>query len=131
MTAFTDNTVALRPGDGSFGQTSLQTMDSNSSDVSTSTELLAAVTGARHYIKHITITMFPGTTAVWFKVFSASTIKIGPVDMIDYHGVWERTYPGLGLEMGSAEAINVQTEAADQIHISMDYRTRYNQKPLN
>jgi hypothetical protein len=130
MTAFTDNTVALRHGDGSYGQTELKTMDSNSSDVSTSTELLAAVTGARHYIKYLKVTMCPGTTAVWFKVFSATTCKIGPVDMIDYHGVWEREYPGLGLEMGSAEAINIQTEAADQIHISMDYRTRYNKKPL-
>lgn len=131
-TEFTDNTVKLRHGPGSFGQTELKTVDSNSGDVSsTAQELVAAVAGAKHYIKYIKVTMSPGTSAIWFEILSSTNIKIGPVDVIDYNSVWERTYPGLGLEMGSNEAIKVLTESQKSIHISMDYCTRDDRKPVN
>jgi hypothetical protein len=107
MAAFTVNTIRTR------GEWLI--VDAYSTDVSTSTELLAAVTGHEYRIKSLSVEINDNDT--WFKLFDDTTLRIGPVKprTNNYH----RDYEGL---IRIAGAVNIQTESDKQIHITVGYK---------
>ena len=107
MAAFTVNTINTRGG--------WLIADAYSTDVSTSTELLADVAGHEYLINSISVEINDSDT--WFKVFDDTTLRIGPVKprTNNYH----REYEGLVRIDG---AVNIQTESDKQIHITIGYK---------
>lgn len=107
MAAFTVNAVTTR---GEY-----LVIDAYSTDVSTSTELLADITGHEYLIKSLSVEINDSDT--WFKIFDDTTLKIGPVKSRtnNYH----RDYEGFIRIDG---AVNVQTESDKQIHVTMAYK---------
>lgn len=91
-----------------------QTVDSQGNET-----LKAAVTGKYHYIEKIRVDMCPGITAASFTINSDTTAKIGPVDLIDYSSVFEYEFIR-PLQFGVGEAIKLDTEAADQVHVVVE-----------
>lgn len=107
MAAFTVNAVTTRNG--------WLIADAYSTDVSTSTELLADITNHEYLIKSVSVEINDNDT--WFKVFDDTTLKIGPVKprTNNYH----RDYEGFIRIDG---AVNIQTESDKQIHITIGYK---------
>lgn len=97
-----------------------------SADATGNETLKAASTGKYHYIEKIRVDMCPGTTAASFTINSDTTAKIGPVDLIDT-GTTFFEYEFLRpLQFGVGEAINLDTESADQIHAIVEGFTAEN-----
>ncbi len=109
MAAFTVNTINTR------GQWLIA--DAYSTDVSTSTQLLAASTGNEYLIKSISVEINDNDT--WFKVFDDTTLRIGQVKprTNNYHRDYESP-----IRFGGA--VNIQTESDKQIHITIAYKLR-------
>jgi hypothetical protein len=97
----------------------------NAANVTTGNETLRdAVADARHFIRKIRVDMCPGSAAASFTINSATTAMIGPVDLIDT-GTTSWEYEFLKpLMFGENQAINIDTEAADQIHVIIEGFTR-------
>ncbi len=109
MAAFTVNSVTSK---GPW-----LVVDAFSADVSTSTALLADVTGNNHLVKSIAVDYQKGSDDRWIKMYDGSDLQVGPVKT----GVkiWSQDFgDGLTFE----EGVFIQTEADAQIHITMIYR---------
>ena len=109
MAAFTVNSVTSR---GPW-----LVIDAFSTDVSTSTALLADIDGGDHLVKSISIDYLKGTDDRWIKIFDGSDLQVGPVKA----GVklWSQDFSdGLTFEDG----VFIQTESDAQIHITMIYQ---------
>lgn len=89
--------------------------DAFSTDVSTSTELLADITGHEYLVKSVSVEINDSDT--WFKVFDDTTLRIGPVKprTNNYHRDYESPFRIDG-------AVNIQTESDKQIHITIGYK---------
>ena len=109
MADFTVNTVTTK---GSY-----TIVDAYSTDVSTSTELVAASAGNEYLLKSISVEINDNDR--WFKLFDDTTLKIGPVRprTNNYHRKYESP-------IRIAGAINIQTESNNQIHITIAYKIR-------
>jgi len=109
MADFTVNTTTTK---GSW-----QITDAYSTDVSTSTELLATSAGNEYLLKSISVEINHSDT--WFKVFDDTTLRIGPVKprTNNYHRDYESP-------IRIAGAINIQTESDKQIHITIAWKLR-------
>ena len=109
MAAFTVNTITTKGG--------WTIIDAYSTDVSTSTALLAASTGNEYLLKSISVEINDNDT--WFKLFDDTTLRIGPVKprTNNYHRDYESP-------IRIAGAINIQTESDKQIHITIAYKIR-------
>jgi len=107
MADFTVNTVRTRGG--------FFIVDAYSTDVSTSTQLLADITGHEYRIKSLSVEINHSDT--WFKLFDDTTLRIGPVKprTNNYHRDYESPIVVDG-------AVNIQTESDKQIHITMAYK---------
>ncbi len=107
MAAFTVNTVNTRGG--------YKIVDAYSTDVQTSTELLADITGHEYRIKSVSVEINDNDT--WFKLFDDTTLRIGPVKprTNNYHRDYESPIRVDG-------AVNIQTESDKQIHITIAYK---------
>ncbi len=109
MAAFTVNTTTTKGG--------WLIVDAYSTDVSTSTELLAVSTRNEYLLKSVSVEINDNDT--WFKVFDDTTLRIGPVKprTNNYHREYESP-------IRIAGAINIQTESDKQIHITIGYKIR-------
>ncbi len=109
MAAFVVNTITTKGG--------WSIADAYSTDVSTSTELLTAITGNEYLVKSLSFEINHSDT--WFKLFDDTTLRIGPVKprTNNYHRDYESP-------IRIAGAINIQTESDKQIHITIAYKIR-------
>jgi len=109
MAAFTVNTIAAE-GDWHI-------IDAYSTDVSTSTALLAANGEQDYLVKSVSVEI--NHSDCWFRLFDGTTLRIGPVKprANNYHREYESPIVFSG-------AINVQTESDKQIHITLAYKLR-------
>lgn len=109
MADFTVNTITTKGG--------WQITDAYSTDVSTSTELLGAITGNEYLLKSISVEINHSDT--WFELFDNTTLRIGPVKprTNNYHRDYESP-------IRIAGAINIQTESDKQIHITIAWKKR-------
>ena len=108
MAAFTVNSVTSRGP--------LLVVDAYSTDVSTSTALLAAVTGNVHLVKSISIDYQKGTDDRWIKILDGTDLQVGPVK--PSVNLWSQDFgDGLTFE----EGVYIQTESDAQLHVTMLY----------
>ena len=109
MAAFVVNTITTKGG--------WSIADAYSTDVSTSTELLTAITGNEYLVESLSFEINHSDT--WFKLFDDTTLRIGPVKprTNNYHRDYESP-------IRIAGAINIQTESDKQIHITIAYKKR-------
>ena len=109
MADFTVNTITTKGG--------WIIVDAYSTDVSSSTALLAASTGNEYLLKSLSFEINHSDT--WFKLFDGATLKIGPVKprTNNYHREYESPIVIAG-------AINIQTESDKQIHVTIAYKIR-------
>ena len=109
MADFTVNTITTK---GNYF-----IVDAYSTDVSTSTALVAASTGNEYLLKSISVEI--NNSDCWFKVFDGTTLRIGPVKprTNNYYREYESPIRITG-------AINIQTESDKQIHITIAYKIR-------
>ena len=89
--------------------------DAYSTDVSTSTALLADVTGSGYMIKSVTFQINDNDT--WFKLFDGTTLVLGPIK--PRTNGWSKTFQSPILIAG---AINIQTESDKQIYVNLEWR---------
>ena len=109
MAAFTVNVVKTRGTEG------WRIADAYSTDLQTSTQLLAAVTDHEYRIKSLSFEINHSDT--WFKLFDGSTLRIGPIKprTNNYH----RDYMNPFVVSG---AVKIQTESDKQIHVTIEYK---------
>jgi len=109
MAAFTGNSVISR---GPW-----LVIDAFSTDVSTSTALLADISNNNHLVKSISVDYQKGSANRWIKLFDGSDLQVGPVKT--GVAIWQQDFEdGLTFEDG----VFVQTESDAQIHITMIYK---------
>lgn len=96
------------------------TVIAQSADSTGNEELVAASALKFHYLEKIRVDMAPGATAASFTINSATTAKIGPVDLIDTGQTYFEYEFLRPLQFGIGEAINIDTEAIDQIHVIIE-----------
>jgi len=107
MTAFTVNSVTSK---GPW-----VVVDAYSPDVSTSTALLAAVTGNSHLVKSISIDF--GKTDKYIEIYDGTDLQIGPFICGSKH--WTQTFQdGLTFE----EGVYIKTEADSVTHVTVEYQ---------
>jgi len=116
--AITANTVFGK--EGQFKGRVNWVVCSQSADVTGNEILTAAVTNKYHYLEKIRIDMCPGATAASFTINSDTTAKIGPVDLIDTGTTFFEYTFIRPLQFGLGEGIKIDTEAADQIHVTAE-----------
>ena len=93
-------------------------IDGYSTDVSTSTALLAAVTGNSHLVKSISLDYQKGTDDRWIKVFDGTDLQIGPAKpSVNLYSI-DLGPDGLTFE----EGVYFQTESDAQFHVNMVYK---------
>ena len=109
MAAFTVNTITTK------GNTFI--LDAYSTDVSTSTALLATSTGNEYLIESVSFEINHSDT--WFKLFDDTTLRLGPIKprTNNYYRKYESP-------IRIAGAINIQTESDKQIHVTIEYKIR-------
>ena len=109
MAAFTVNTITTKGG--------YYIVDAYSTDVSTSTELVATSAGNEYLLKSVSFEI--NDNDKWLKLFDDTTLRIGPVRSRtnNYHRSYESP-------IRIAGAINIQTESNDQVHITIAYKIR-------
>jgi hypothetical protein len=110
MAAFTVNSVTCR-GDW-------KVVDGYSTDVSTSTALLADVTDHDHLVKSIAIDFQKGTDDRWIKVLDGTDLQIGPAKPSVNLYTLDFGPDGLTFEDG----VYFQTESDAQFHVTMVYK---------
>ena len=109
MAAFTVNSVTSR---GPW-----LVIDGYSTDVSTSTALLAAVTGNEHLVKSISIDYQKGTDNRWIKVLDGTDLQIGPAKpSVNLYNL------DFGDGLTFEEGVYFQTESDAQFHVNMIYK---------
>ena len=109
MAAFTVNSVTSK---GPW-----LVIDAFSTDVSTSTALLADLTGNNHLVKSISIDYLKGSDNRWIKMWDGTDLQVGPVKTGSK--LWKQDFgDGLTFEDG----VYIQTEADAQIHVTMIYK---------
>jgi len=87
---------------------------------STGNEIVkAAETGKSHCVTKIRVDMCPGAAAASFTVNDATAAVIGPVDLIDTGATCYEYEFSPPLKFTAGNPIRLDTEAADQIHITM------------
>ena len=110
MAAFTVNSVTSR-GDWLV-------IDGFSTDVSTSTALLADATNTDHLVKSISIDYQKGIDNRWIKVFDGSDLQVGPAKpSVNLYNL-DFGPDGLTFEDG----VFFQTESDAQFHVMMVYK---------
>lgn len=92
-------------------------VDAYNTDVSTSTALLAAVTGHNHLVKSIAIDYQKGTDDRWIKVFDGTDLQIGPAKPSR-----NLYFLDLGDGLTFEEGVYFQTESDAQFHVTMIYK---------
>ena len=110
MAAFTVNSVTCR---GAW-----KVIDGYSTDVSTSTALLADVTGHDHLVKSISMDYQKGTDDRWIKVLDGTDLQIGPAK--PSVNLYELTFGPDGLTF--EDGVYFQTESDAQFHVNMIYK---------
>jgi len=110
MAAFTVNSVTCM-GDW-------KVVDGYSTDVSTSTALLADATNTDHLVKSISIDYQKGTDDRWIKVFDGTDLQIGPAK--PSVNLYELDFGPDGLTF--ADGVYFQTESDAQFHVCMVYK---------
>jgi len=110
MAAFTVNSVTSR---GPW-----LVVDGYSTDVSTSTYLLAAVTGHEHLVKSISIDYQKGTDKRWIKVLDGTDLQIGPAK--PSVNLYNLDFGPDGLTFTGG--VYFQTESDAQFHVCMVYK---------
>lgn len=109
MAAFTVNSVTSK---GPW-----LVIDAYSTDVSTSTALLADVTGNNHLVKSIIIDYQKGTDDRWIKIFDGTDLQIGPAKpSVNLYSL------DFGDGLTFEDGVYIQTESDAQIHVTMIYR---------
>lgn len=109
MAAFTKNSVTSK---GPW-----LVIDGFSTDVSTSTALLADVTGNDHLVKSIQIDYQKGTDDRWIKIFDGSDLQIGPAKpSVNLYSL------DFGDGLTFEEGVFFQTESDAQFHVTMIYK---------
>jgi hypothetical protein len=109
MAAFTVNSVTSK---GPW-----LVIDAYSTDVSTSTALLADLTGNDHLVKSIQIDYQKGTTPRWIKIFDGSDLQIGPAKpSVNLYSL------DFGDGLTFEDGVYIQTESDAQIHVTMIYK---------
>lgn len=92
-------------------------VDGYATDVSTSTYLLADVTGHDHLVRSISIDYVKGSDDRWIKIFDGTDLQIGPFKPGVKH--WSQDFgDGLTFEDG----VYFQTESDAQFHVTMIYK---------
>jgi hypothetical protein len=109
MAAFTVNAITTK------GSTLI--LDAYSTDVSTSTALLAASAGNEYLI--ISVSFEINHSDTWFKLFDDTTLRLGPIKPRTHN--YHREYKS---PIRIAGAINIQTESDKQIHVTIEYKLR-------
>lgn len=93
--------------------------DGMSTDVSTSTAFIAAVTGNSHLVRSISLDYQKGNDDKWIKIFDGTDLQIGPVK--PSVNLWSQVFvDGLTFE----EGVFIQTEADAEIHVTIEYRVQ-------
>jgi hypothetical protein len=110
MAAFTVNSVTSK---GPW-----LVVDGYSTDVSTSTALLADVTNHSHVVKSISIDYQKGTDDRWIKIFDGTDLQIGPAK--PGTKLYELDFGPDGLTF--EEGVYFQTESDAQFHVNMVYK---------
>ncbi len=91
--------------------------DGQSTDVSTSTVFLAAITGNAHLVRSISLDYQKGTDDRWIKIFDGTDLQIGPVK--PSVNLWSQVFvDGITFE----EGVYIQTESDAQIHVTVEYQ---------
>ena len=111
MAAFTVNSVTSKEP--------WLVVDGYSTDVSTSTFILAAVTGNSHLVRSISIDYQKGTDDRWIKIFDGSDLQIGPVK--PSVNLWSIDF-GIDSGLTFDDGVYIQTESDAQIHITVVYK---------
>lgn len=107
MAAFTVNSVTSR---GPW-----LVVDGYSTDVSTSTAILADTAGNSHLVKSITIDY--GKTDKWIEIYDGDDLQIGPFVCGSKH--WTQTFQdGLIFKSG----VYIKTEADSVTHVTIEYQ---------
>ena len=116
--AITVNTVTIGKGNR-YGRTHW-IKSATSADASGNEELVAAVTGKSHYLEKIRVDMCPGATAASFTINDAAAAVLGPIDLIDTGGTAFEHEFLRPVKFTANQAINIDTEAGDQIHVLIE-----------
>ena len=91
--------------------------DGQSTEVSTSTAFLAAITGNSHLVRSISLDYQKGTDDRWIQVFDGTDLQIGPVK--PSVNLWSQVFvDGITFE----EGVYIQTESDAQIHVTIEYK---------
>ena len=107
MAAFTINSVTSK---GTW-----LVADGSSTDVSTSTAFLSAITGNSYLVKSITIDF--GKTDKYIEIYDGTDLQIGPFVCGSKH--WSQTFEdGLTFE----EGLYIKTEADSVTHVTVEYK---------
>lgn len=109
MAAFTVNSVTSK---GPW-----LVIDAYSTDVSTSTALLADLTGNNHLVKSVQIDYQKGTDDRWIKMFDGSDLQIGPAKpSVNLYSL------DFGDGLTFEDGVYFQTESDAQFHVTMIYK---------
>ena len=109
MAAFTVNSVTSK---GPW-----LVIDAFSTDVSTSTFLLADLTGNNHLVKSVQIDYQKGTDDRWIKMFDGSDLQIGPAKpSVNLYSL------DFGDGLTFEDGVYFQTESDAQFHVTMIYK---------
>ena len=109
MAAFTVNSVTSK---GPW-----LVVDGYSTDVSTSTALLADVTNHAHLVKSVDIDFQKGSDSRWIKIYDGTDLQIGPAKpSTDFYHL------DFGDGLTFEEGVYFQTESDAQIHVMMVYK---------
>ena len=111
MVAFTINSVT--------SQQPWKVIDAYSTDVSTSTALLASDAGKGILVRSIDIDFQKGDDDRWIKIYDGTDLQIGPVKTSsEIYKINFGEDSGLTFE----EGVYIQTESDAQLHITMVYK---------
>ena len=91
--------------------------DGYSTDVSTSTVLIAAVTNQTHLVKSVTIDYQKGTDDRWIKIFDGTDLQVGPAKpSVNLYSL------DFGDGLTFEEGVYFQTESDAQFHVCVVYK---------
>ena len=111
MAAFTVNSVTSKQP--------WKVIDAYSTDVSTSTALIAADADNSHLVRSIDIDFQKGDDDRWIKIFDGTDLQIGPVKTsTEIYKVNFGEDSGLTFDDG----VYIQTESDAQLHVTMVYK---------
>jgi hypothetical protein len=100
------------------------TIIAQTDDATGNETLLAGETNKSHNIEQINVVMATGATAVWFRINSNDAAKIGPIDL-QYGMIYTHRFIK-PIPFTAGEAIKLDTESAQSIHVIMEGYTSEN-----